>query len=160
MRTRELCVATVGSRGHALSLANKLLLQVTSGGGQRRQTCWPQQAVYCQPAQKHNERPLLTPTRPFILGNSAYPPNRKPLSTTCILACPSTMYSVLHSPWPDLSGMFFNFWAARQNTFFFIENRFSFRCYILIKVPLPSTPPPFSPHSYPPNLHSFFFLSY
>lgn len=100
--------------GRSVSWANKRLLQVTSGGGQRRPMCWPQQAVCCQPAQKHIESWLLTPNRPFILGNPAHPPKRKPFSVTGILPCPSTVDSALHSPWPDFSGKFSNFRATRK----------------------------------------------
>lgn len=64
---------------HALSWVNKLLLQVTSGVGQRRLMCWPQQAVYCQPAQKCTESGVPTPPGLSFLATLPALQNASPL---------------------------------------------------------------------------------
>lgn len=105
---------------HALSWANKVLLQVTSGEGKgdkcadlsRQFTVSLPRNTLKAGFQLHQ---AFHSCQPCLLSKMQAP------SVACVVTCPSTMYSAGHSPWPDFSAMFFDFWAVRKWTSQFLK---------------------------------------
>lgn len=96
-REQRSSVSVLLALAHALSWANKLLLQVTSGGGRgdkcadlsRQFTVSLPRSTLKAGFQLHQ---VFHSWQPCLLSKMQAP------SVACVLACPSTMYSAGHSP--------------------------------------------------------------